>query len=122
MNPFDIVEDISSTKKGIIDASNEKAYNSYMVNKAFSYFPDTLSYAQDMNINHHLDNKIQYDYMFNVIRKRKRYSKWSKPKKDQDIEMICLRYNYNKEKAKAALSILTDVQLKKIRQSMEKGG
>ena len=75
MNPFDIVSSVSHTKKRVIDETNEGEYNAFMVNRALSYYPDTIMHAQDMNVNHHLPGLLQYDYLLSSLRSRKRFSK-----------------------------------------------
>ena len=41
-----------------------------MVNRGLSYFPDTVIYANEMNRFHHLDGRLQYQFLINTIRKR----------------------------------------------------
>lgn len=124
MNPFDYVNSILHDKKNlIVDEITEKAYSPFLTNRSLSYHKDTIFYAQDMNTNHHLDKKLQFDYLINNIRSFKRKNtKWSKRKEDKDIDAIKEFYGYNYLKAKAALSILSQDQLKDIKKSLEKGG
>jgi hypothetical protein len=122
MNPFDIVTDISSSKKQLITAANEKEYNAFIVNRALSYFPDTLQFAQDMNLKHNADNLMQYDYLFHSIRKAKRFSKWSKKEKLNDVADIQEYFGYSTRKAEEALNVLTKEQVKAIKAKMDKGG
>jgi len=122
VNPFDIVTDISLNKKRLIDETNQKEYSPFMVNRALSYYIDTIMYANDMNINHHVDKLMQHDYLFYSIRKAKRFSKWAKKKKDSDIELIQEYYGYSYDKAKVAVSVLTDDQIKIIKKKLDKGG
>ena len=122
MNPFDVVNSISSKKQRLIDETNEKDYNPFMVNRALSYYSDTLMYAQEMNLNYNLDKLMQHDYLFYSIKKGNRYSKWAKTKPNPDVDVVKECYGYNEERAKEALSILTPAQLKILKQSLEKGG
>jgi hypothetical protein len=122
MNPFDLVEDISYGKKMLISDENEKDYNAFMINRALSYYPDTILYAQEMNVNHHVDNKMQHDYLFFSIAKRKRYSKWAKKQITADVKMIQEYYGCNYKRAEEAASILSKDQLKYIKGKLEKGG
>jgi len=119
MSPFDIVGDINSSKKGLINETNEKDYNAWIVNKAFSYFPDTILHAQEMNTKAHLDNKMQHDYLMGSIRKGKRFSKWAKKDKDEDTLAVQEFFSYNREKAKTALTILSKDQLKAIKRELK---
>jgi hypothetical protein len=121
MTPFDIINSITYDKKRLIDDTNEKAYNAFNVNKGLSYFKDTIFHAQQMNMNYHLDNLMQYDYLFSSIRKQKRYAKWIKKDKDADIEAIKIYFNYGYQKAKEAYSILSKEQVKYIKEKVGGG-
>ena len=123
MRPFDYLNSINYTKKHIMkDDIDEKEYVSFMINRGLSYFSDTVSYANIMNQYHHLDKRLQYDFLINIIRQRKRFSKWIKPETSEDIEVIMEYYGYSNEKARQALPLLNSEQLKQIRQKVDKGG
>jgi hypothetical protein len=89
-------------------------YSPYLVNRYFSLFPDTLYFAQMMNLNSNLDNKLQYDFYLNSLRPSKRFAKWPK-KADDDLNLIREWFGYSYEKAKTALAILTEDQISEIR-------
>lgn len=123
MSPFDYINSINSSKKDLMETKeDEKTYNSFMVNRGLSYFPDTIEYANAMNQLYHLDSKLQYQYLINIVRPRKRFSKWSKKKKDGDLELVMRYFGYNANKAKSALSILTPDDLKTIKKKIDEGG
>lgn len=123
MKPFDFVNSISSNKDIQMDSKlQESIYNPFITNKALSYFVDTIFVANEMNINHHLENKLQYEYLLNKVRKRKRFSKWHKNLDDNNIEIIKQYYKVNNNKAKIILSILNEKQLDSIRHKLDKGG
>ena len=122
-NPFDYITSISQTKNDMMeDEQGEKDYNAWMVNRGLSYFPDTILYANEMNRMAHIDNKLQYAYLINTIRPRKRFSKWVKKKEDSDLEAVMRCYGYNIDKAKSALSILSPDQVKTIKEKLDEGG
>lgn len=120
MNPFDIIKSISSTKKNILE--NEKDYNAFMVNRGLSYFPDTVIYANEMNKYHHLDTRLQFDFLINIVRKRNRFSKWNKSIESENISAIKQYYGYSNEKARDVLPLLSDENLKTIRGKIQHGG
>jgi ribosomal protein S15P/S13E len=123
MNPFEYVNSINHTKKDVmVDNATEKSYSSFMINRSLSYFPDTVQFANLMNRYHHLDNKLQYHFLINIVRKRKRFSKWMKPDNESDIEVIKQYYGYNNEKSKQVLSLLSPEQITIIKQKVSKGG
>ena len=123
MTPFDYLNAINSSKQDImIDDLAEKDYNSFMVNRGLSYFYDTVLLANVMNQHHHLDNRLKFDFLINTIRKQKRFSKWLKATKIDDIELIKEYYGYSNEKARQALTLPNDAQLDELRKKVYKGG
>ena len=123
MNPFEFVNAINYTKKNImVDDIVEKAYAPYMVNRQLSYFPDTILAANEMNRNHHLDNRLQFDFFINIIRKRKRFSKWFKPEIVSDLDVVKKYYGYSNEKARQVLTILTTENINELKHKVAKGG
>ena len=120
MNPFELIKSISNTKKDILE--NEKDYNAFMVNRGLSYFPDTVIYANEMNKFHHLDGRLQFDFLINTIRKRNRFSKWNKSIESENINAIKQYYGYSNEKARDVLPLLSNENLKTIRGRIQHGG
>ena len=120
MNPFELIKSISSTKKDILE--NEKDYNAFMVNRGLSYFPDTVIYANEMNRFHHLDSRLQYQFLINIVRKRNRFSKWNKSTESDDIKIIKEYYGYSNEKARDVLPLLSNDNLNIIRNRIQHGG
>ena len=99
----------------------EQTYVPYVVNKGLSYFVDTLMYANEMNTLSFLDNKLQYDYLLNSIRPKKRYAKWVKNDEDSDLEMIKIYFNYSTKKALQVLSVLSQEDKATIREKITRG-
>ena len=123
MNHFDYLNSINLTKQDImVDDICEKAYNSFMVNRGLSYFADTVVIANEMNKHHQIDNKLQYHFLINMIRKRKRFSKWAKANKESDIDAVKEYYGYSNEKARQALTLLSPDQITIIKNKVSKGG
>ena len=120
MNPFELIKSISNDKKDILE--NEKDYNTFMVNRGLSYFPDTVIYANEMNKFHHLDGRLQYQFLINTIRKRNRFSKWNKSIESENISAIKQYYGYSNEKARDVLPLLSNENLKTIRGRIQHGG
>ena len=119
-NPFEFIKSISNSKKDILE--NEKDYNAFMVNRGLSYFPDTVIYANEMNRFHHLDQRLQYHFLINTIRKRNRFSKWNKSIESENISAIKQYYGYSNEKARDVLPLLSNENLKYIRGRIQHGG
>lgn len=112
MNPFDFLNEINHGKNNIIKDSDNpelvaRDYNSYVINKTLSYFADTLNDANQMNLYPHLENDIQFDYLINKIRSRKRFTKWSKPENDENLQILSQYFRINLNKARDAMAILS---------------
>ena len=123
LSPFDYTNAINFTKEDImVDDIAEKQYAPYMVNRSLSYFPDTVAMANEMNRYHHLDNRLQFDFLINITRKRKRFSKWAKAHIESDIDAVKEYYGYSNEKARTALTLLSPEQIKIIKTKVSKGG
>lgn len=123
MNPFDYVNSINYSKKDIMETpEDENSYNSFIINRSLSYFGDTVGIANEMNRYHHLDNRLQYSFLINIIRKRKRFSKWVKPEIENGVDVVKEYYGYSNEKARQVLSLLTPNQLKELEKKVNKGG
>ena len=123
MNHFDYLNSINLTKQDImVDDICEKAYNSFLINRSLSYFPDTVLAANEMNRNHHIDNRLQFDFFINIIRKRKRFSKWYKPETVSDLEAVKKYYGYSNEKARQVLTLLNTDQINELKRKVTTGG
>jgi len=116
---------INFTKENLMDSDDpmwEKKYPAYVVNRCLGAFNDTIMFANELNMRHHLDAKLQYDFLLNTIRSKKRFAPWIKAEKLEDLEYIKEYYGYSNEKAKQALSILNDDQITTIKNSLNKCG
>ena len=120
MSPFTLISSISNTKIDILE--NEKDYTAFMVNRGLSYFPDTVIYANEMNKYHHLDGRLQFDFLINIVRKRNRFSKWNKSSESEDINAIKVYYGYSNEKARDVLPLLSNANLNTIKGRIQHGG
>jgi len=119
------LKSLNETKEHLLDSDDpmwEKKYSPYIINKCLAPFNDTIMLVNEMNMRHHLDSKLQYDFLLNTIRSKKRYAPWVKASKLKDLEYVKEYYGYSNEKAKAALKILDDEQINTIKSSLNKGG
>lgn len=124
MVPFDIVKIISQSKTVIEkDSEFEAAYIPFIINKALSLYSDTIFFANEMNIHSYLSKNKQFDYLFHCVRSRKRYTEWPKKLKENEVlELVKRYYGYNADKAKVALSLLDEKQIKTIKEAFTEGG
>ncbi|MGZ4849776.1 MAG: DNA polymerase clamp loader subunit A [Candidatus Bathyarchaeia archaeon] len=106
-----------------LDQIGEFKYEPFRTNRAFSNYPDTVIHANDMNINYGLDNRLQYDYLYYSIRKKKRSFK-NRGKKNKDDTFSCVQeyYKYSNKKTHETLAVLNEEQIEIIRKKVNKGG
>ena len=119
----DFLKSINDTKQNlIVDAKTEKLYTPYIVNRCLSYFTDTILYSNEMNAHSHIDSKLQYDYFLYSVRKRKRFSRWTKQESPDDLEFIKSHFNYSDKKAKEAIQVLGASGIEALKEKYTKGG
>ena len=121
----DYLNAINVSKDSLLDTEDEmweKRFAPFIVNKCVAPFEDTVMLVNEINQLHHLDKKLQFDFLINSLRPRKRYAPWMKAKKLKNLEYVKEYYGYSNEKAKVALDILDDEQISAIKQKMNKGG
>ena len=121
----DYLNAINHTKERLMDTEDEeweKKYPPFIVNKCLSGFQDTLMLVNEINQYSHLDKKLQFDFLINSIRPRKRFTPWVKANKLDGLEYVKEFYGYNNEKARIALSILNDEHIATIKRRLNKGG
>ena len=126
-NPFDYVNSVSSSKKDMMrgtenDELAEKDYTPFIVNRALSYHQDCVLYINEMNGLGHLDHLLQYDFLLNSLRPRKRFAKWIKPEQNENLEIVMEYFGYNRVKAERAILALTKEQIIMIKEKIIKGG
>ena len=120
----DYLNSINFSKDYLMDEDPgwEKNYPAYVINKCMSHHLDTIMFANEMNIHSHIDKRLQYDFLINIVRPRKRFSPWGKKQKVKDLDLVKKYYGYSSDKAIQALRILTPKQLDYIKDKLNKGG
>jgi len=123
VTPFDYLNTINDTKQDIMETElDERSYVPFVINRSLSYFADTVGLANVVNQHHHIDKKLQYHFLINIIRKRKRFSKWIKPDLVSDMEVVKQYYGYSNDKARQVLHLLSPEQIEELRKKVSKGG
>jgi len=116
---------INWSKEKLLDTDDrdwEKKYPPYIINKGLSYFSDTVMYANEMNRLHGASKHMQFSFLLNTIRPKKRFSKWLKASKLSNLDLVKVYYGYSNEKAKQALELLTKKQIEYIKNKLYRGG
>ena len=84
---------------------------------------DCVVFANEMNLRHHIDKKMQFDFLLNTVRSQKRpFSKWAKSETSEDLECVQKYFGFSSIKAKDAMRILSVDQIKEIRNKFDVGG
>ena len=123
ISPFDFANSINYTKENLmVDDWSEKQYNAFIINKSLSHGIDTVVAANEMNARPHLDAKLQYDFLCGFVRKKKRFNKWLKPEKEENLEIIKEYFGYSNVRAQEVLRILSDEDIVEIKKLLNKGG
>lgn len=124
----DFLNSINFTKEKFpddetISSETEKQYGklSFVVNRSLSYHEDTIMLVNEINVHHHIDPKLKFDFLLNTVRKRKRFAKWHKVPKVDDIALVKEYYGYSNTKAIEVLELLTEEQIDVLKQKMYKG-
>ena len=122
----DYLQAINETKKPLLDSDDkewEKKYPPFVINRCLSMFYDTVMHSNEMNGLHFLPKTMQFHYLINSIRKKKRFGgKWLSQAKLKDMDIVKEYYGFSNAKAKEALTLLTKDQIEIIRNNLNKGG
>ena len=122
-NPFDFVKSVSYDKKDLmVDEVEEKAYQPFLLNKSLSYHQDSVFFINEMNNRHHLDNRLQYVFLLNTLRKRQRFSKWEKPYVSKKLDTLKEYYQISTREAKEYVNLLSEKQYRELKNRMKTGG
>ena len=119
------LKSINTSKQSVMESDDtvwEKRYPAFIVNKCLAPFNDTIMLVNEMNFHNHLDNKLQYDFLLNSLRKQNRYASWMKASKTKNLEYVKEYFGYNNEKAKSALNVLSENDIATIKEKLKKGG
>lgn len=123
MTPFDWVNDLSGDKKYLLDIENLSAYPAFIVNRGLANNLDCILLCQQMNLCSGLHVRMQHDFYFYAVQKRKRYGKWVKgtvadAKTEKLVDMLQKYYTVNREKAIDYLALLKEDEIKRIKKIM----
>jgi hypothetical protein len=122
----DYLKAINETKTPLLDTDDitwEKKFSPFVINRCLSMFYDTIMHSNEMNGLHFLPKRMQFHYLINSIRKKKRFGgKWLSQSKLKNLDVVKEYYGYSNSKAKEALNLLSDGQIEALTMSLNKGG
>jgi hypothetical protein len=120
MTPFDYINSINR-KSGIL--TDMSGYSVFLTNRAFSYFPDTILFANELN-RQNIPPSLHYKCLYRLIIKKNRYTPW--PKKtannQEHIEIVMKYYNCNFTRAREYCEILSDEDIDEMKSYLNEGG
>jgi hypothetical protein len=117
---FDVLDNISYYKENKW-YEFKTVYNAFMVNKFLSMSGDTVFFANEMNKSQ-LEPELQYQFYLNSIPQKKRFFKYTKKLKDEDIVFVAEYFDVNRDRAKECLTLLTEENLSLMRKEFDVGG
>ena len=125
MKLSDYLNAINHSKKSLMDTDDEtaeKEYAPFVINRCLSYFIDTILHVNQINEFPNTDKKMQFDYLQNALRKRKRFSKWQKKQIIENLEIVKNYYGYSDQKATEIIDLLSDENIEEMRIYLSGGG
>ena len=123
MNPFEYANDLMIKESYDTDIEQRKDYKEFLINRSLSYQLDLIYAVNEINRYPDVEKKLHYDFLHNIIPKKKRsYKHWIKGKKLENIEIIKEFFKYSNSKAETALTVLTDGDIDYIKSKLNKGG
>lgn len=103
VSPFEFVKSINQKKNHELIDVNVASYEPFVINRTYSYFADTVFFANEMNRFsgvEQIPKEGQFDfYYYGMPKKSNRFSKWIKHesfinKKNEEIfELLYSKYN-----------------------------
>lgn len=121
---FDFVDNITYKKQDLFQDPEAKLdYSGYAVNKALSFYGDTVLYANELNQRPNIPKEWQFYFYLNGVPKKKRFSKWVK--KDQStksLNIIMEYFGYTSREAQNVISLFSKELLAEIEEKLNKGG
>jgi len=110
LSPFDFIKSINEKTGNLMEVSpdTEKDYTPFVVNRGLSFSPDTILYANEMNCLPFTERRMQYDYLYASVRRRKRFDKWIKPEEGNEelVQAVMQRYGIGRKRADEYISLM----------------
>ena len=116
VSPFEFVNAINGNKENLFETKGyaDSDYNPFIVNRQFSYFPDTIFIANEANRLNNTPSRSLFDFYRFMVDPRKRYAKWGKPVKHENIEILMKTYDISLNKALDIVELFSKEELKKL--------
>lgn len=121
---FDFLNDLNTGKKNILrqDYLAEKDYSPFIINLGMSLHVSSILYANEMNQRHQLPKQMHYDYYIHALNKQRRFGKWPKKIKNDNINLIKKFYKVNTNRAIEYAVLLKADDYDKMTKQLSTGG
>ncbi len=97
----------------------EKDYPQFPISRLLSYSQDCIFIINELNCRglsqHGITPLMHYEFLLNLVPKKKRFNKWIHPEKDKMIEMIMEYENISYQKASEINELLPQSDKDKIK-------
>lgn len=116
VSPFEFVNAINGSKEDLFETRGYSAsdYNAFIINRQFSYFPDTIFIANAANQLSNAPSKSQFDFYRFLVDPRRRYAKWGKPVKHEYLEILMKTYEISLNKALDIIDLFSKEELEEL--------
>jgi hypothetical protein len=121
LTPFESIAKLTALKEPHTEAELRN-FNAFIVNRGFSMSKELVYFADLANWNGMTAQQI-HDFYFNLLPKKKVWSKWAKAsKKDETLSLISRAYNISIREASMYFDLLSEEDVKKLEERVTYGG
>ena len=114
---FQYVGDLTAKKSRLIELDDEfeKNYNPFMVTRALSNNVSDVLWANILNVTPEAFTKrMHYDFLFHTLKAGKRYGKWAKETKSDEIDAVAEYHQINKQEAERIIDLISREEMERI--------
>jgi hypothetical protein len=113
---FDIITSLSQSKEDRW-FEFENIYSPFIINKFLAMNDERIGLVEMMNRSK-LSKKEQYYFYLYSIPNKRRYFKYIKDYKSENVDVLCKYYSINKQKSKDYLKLLDQKQINNIKREL----
>ena len=119
-----IIKNINNKEGGLLSENFiEENYIPFVINMVMARTPDGLIVAEDLNRCPDLTKYEQYRYYFHKLSKNsRRFGEKIEVSENKYLQMVMEYFEFSRQKAQIALTILTESELNEIKKFLDEGG
>lgn len=111
ITPFTYINMINAGVDKPIEV-DDKVYSQFIVNRSFSLHQDTIAIVNEVNKFGKITNQMHFDFLCNMIRPRRRFGKWPKPKMRDEAVTISKYLGVSMRQAYDMVGLFDEDELK----------